>query len=226
MFMYRTLFVLTISVVLSACQPAPQQSHQLSVSSHAEVNVQPDQVKIQLSVVREGAELNSLKQQVDDVTALILSAARQQQVADEDITSYRLQASPRYEYPDGERVQRGYSVTRKVSLLLREPSGYDALLNEILEAGATHILNTEYIVSETEELYQQMLELALQRAREKAERMAQAANTKITGIISIAESSQAPIRAEASMMMRQAADVSLPGTSGIRAQVQVTYQLR
>lgn len=225
MFMYRTLFMLSTSLVLAACQPAPQQINQMSVSSHAEVNVQPDQVKIQLNVIREGDELHLLKQQVDDVTAIILEAASQQQVANEDITSYQIQAAPRYDYPDGERVLRGYTVTRKVSLLLRDPASYDMLINEILEAGATHILNTEYIVSETEELYQQMLELALQRAREKAERMAQAANTRITGIINISESSQAPIRAETTMMMRQAADVSRPGTSGIRAQVQVTYRL-
>ncbi|WP_164876802.1 SIMPL domain-containing protein [Pseudidiomarina gelatinasegens] len=222
----RKMSILLIGcLTLAACQPITQEPRTLTVSSHADIEVEPDQVNINLSINREGQDLTLLKQEIDTTTAAIITFLREQQIDDRDIRSYQINASPRYDYKDGERLQRGYTATRQVSVLLRQVSNYDTIINQALEVGATHILNSEFLVSETEALYQQVLEQAVVNARAKADKMARAANSAVVDVLQIQESSQTPVRYEATMRMQQAADVSLPGTNKIRAQVQVTYQL-
>lgn len=221
-----TLILLAACVTLTACQPTSQAPRTISVSSHAEIQVEPDQVQVHFSINREGENLTDLKQEIDTTTAAIIAFLREQQVADEDITSFRIAASPRYDYKDGERIARGFSATRQISVLLRNVAAYDVVINQALEAGVTHISNSEFLISDTQALYQQMLEQAVINARDKADKMARAATSKVVQVLQIQENSQAPVHYESSMRMQQAADVSLPGTSKIRAQVQVTYSLQ
>lgn len=226
--LFRHAIILSLlSAILSGCQPATtDMTRTVSVTGHAESMVAPDQAKLTISVNRDGAELADIKQQIDRVTTSIIAFLREQQIDDTDITSYNVSASPAYDYQDGKRVARGYTATRQIQVTLRDLARYDSIVDHVLQAGATHIMNVEFIISETDKIYQQLLATAVEHAHQKASKMASAAGSTVGHVISIQESSHAPaVSQQAMMRMREGADVSLPGKNELRAQVSVTYSL-
>ena len=90
----------------------------------------------------------------------------------------------------------------------------------------TEISQAQFLVSEPDLLYNDVLQQAVKNARAKAELLAAAAGVKIVAVAQIQEMSQAPkALALASARFRQADQVSLPGTQTIRAQVSLTYTI-
>lgn len=225
----HAIILILFSAILTGCQPASSEmTRSISVTGHAESLVAPDQAKLTISVNRDGAELAEIKQQIDQVSASIIAFLRQQQIDDADITSYKVSASPAYDYEDGKRVSRGYTAMRQIQVTLRDLAQYDSIVDQALQAGAMYIMNVEFIISETDQIYQQLLATAVEHAHQKAIKMANATGSTVGQVISIQESSYAPAVSQQAMMRvhQEAADVSLPGKNEIRAQVSVTYRLR
>jgi hypothetical protein len=226
--LFRQAIILSLlSAILVGCQPTTTDAPKtISVTGHAEAMVAPDQANLTISVNREGAELATIKQEIDHVTASIIAFLREQQIDDADITSYQISASPAYDYVDGKRIARGYTATRQIQIMLRDLKQYDSIVDQALEAGATHIMNVEFIISETDAIYQQLLAQAVEHAYQKAQKMAAAAGSNVGSVVSIQESSYAPaVRQQAMMRVQEAADVSLPGKNELRAQVSVSYRI-
>ncbi|PHR66053.1 SIMPL domain-containing protein [Pseudidiomarina marina] len=228
MLLRHAIILSLFSVILAGCQPpSSDMTRTVSVTGHAESLVAPDQAKLTISVNRDGAELADIKQQIDQVSASIIAFLREQQIDDADITSFKVSASPAYDYQDGKRVARGFTATRQIQITLRDLTQYDSIVDQALQAGATHIMNVEFIISETDKIYQQLLASAVEHARQKASNMTSAAGSTLGEVISIQESSHAPaVSQQAMMRMQEAADVSLPGKNELRAQVSVTYRIR
>lgn len=227
MFIRQAIILSLLSTILVGCQPTQADgTRTISVTGHAETMVAPDQAKLTISVNRDGAELAVIKQEIDQVTASIIALLREHQIDDADITSYQVSANPAYDYEDGKRIARGYTATRQIQVMLRDLTHYDSVIDQALRAGATHIMNVEFIISETEAIYQQLLAQAVEHAYQKAQKMASAAGSNVSSVISIQESSYAPpVRQHAMMRVQESADVSLPGKNELRAQVSVSYRI-
>lgn len=214
-------------VTLIACQPTKQNEYHLSVQADAETYREPDQARLVLRIEQQGDDLPSLKQIVDRNTAKVLKTLHDNQVPERDISSFRINAVPIYDYQDGQRIQRGYSVARTIHITLSDLNRYDIILDYALQSGVSEIVQSDFVVSSPEQHYRAMLEQAVLNARSKAELIAKAAGATVIGVTAVQEMSQAPapIMYAESARFRQADNVSLPGTQAIRAQVQVTYAI-
>lgn len=224
---YRFMLVAFSAIVmLTACQPVTNTPRTLTVQADAESFHQPDQARITLSISQSGDDLVALKQRVDQQSAAVIAFLLEQNLPEQAITSYRLNAAPVYDYQDGRRIQRGYSVSRAIQIQLTDLAKYDIILDYSLASGVTEINQAEFLVSQPDSLYNETLQQAVHHARRKAELLAAAAGVNIVATVQLQEMSQAPKAfALESAQFRQADQVSLPGTQAIRAQVSVTYEI-
>lgn len=227
---YRYAILLPLlGATLIGCQPVVKtdEQHTIHVTGHAVTAVTPNQAHLTFNIEREGAELSTIKQQIDEVSAAILAALRAHDIDDEDITSYNMQAGPTYDYVDGKRIPRGFSASRSIKVYLAELDHYDAIIDHAFKAGASHLNQVQFSVREAEEIYQQLLAQAVAHAQQKAKKMAAASDSELGAVVTIHESSYAPpMRQEAAMMrMSDSASVSLPGKHDMQAQVNVTFAI-
>lgn len=80
-----------------------------------------------------------------------------------------------------------FYASQSLNFTLTDLSQYDALLTELLNAGANGVNQTQFGNSESEKQQDLLLELALRDAKMKAERMAEAYGQKIGKAISISD---------------------------------------
>src|SRR5690554_4651548 len=133
---YRFILLTSIAcTTLIACQPMNQAEQHIRVQAEAETYNEPDRARLVFRIEQQGDDLPGLKQLVDSHTSQVLNALYDNQVPERDISSFRIQATPVYDYQDGQRVQRGFNVARTIHVTLTDLSRYDIILDYALQSG-------------------------------------------------------------------------------------------
>ena len=112
-------------------------------------------------------------------------------------------------------------------LILQRKSHCDPSLDPLVETGATDIGALEFQSTGIERLRDEALVLAMQRAREKAERLSTAVGVELESIILVAEQfsgGQTPVLAARAAFAESAVPIA-PGQQRIEARVTVTFAL-
>lgn len=202
---------------------APEQ--QITVTGSASVHAVPDVIQLSFQINEKGPLLTKMKALVDQNTSRLLKDLLDRGIAEEDIQSYRLQVHPNYEYNGQRQEQKGFTLSRQINVVLRQPDQFDQVIDNALARGVTQVSNISYQLSNPDQLYQQALLGAFAQAREKATQMAAQADTKLGLATNIEELTggqhSAPIQAE----MRIQQSPSLPGQQSIEATIRVTFNL-
>src|SRR5690606_23869824 len=162
---YRSILIAVISIVmLAACQPVTNTTttNTITVQADAEILRQPDQAQITLNMNQSGDDLVALKNRVDQQTAEVIAFLREQNIPEQAITSYRVSAAPIYDYQEGRRTQRGFNVSRIIQIQLDDLAIYDVILDQALTSGITEISQAQFLVSEPERLYHEVLQQAVE----------------------------------------------------------------
>ena len=107
----------------------------------------------------------------------------------------------------------------------------DSVIGALTDSGFTNIYSVEYDVSTRSELYQQALDLAINRAEQKALRMAQTSGLVITGVHSVSENGgynegyAVNIAVDGAMFRAESAGSGIrSGSVGVSASVTVVYR--
>ncbi|RUO72413.1 SIMPL domain-containing protein [Pseudidiomarina sediminum] len=229
------LSLIVASAALLGCQPQanamPNESvapATISVNGSAAVEAVPDRVQVRLNVERTGKDIPALKEEVDAITAELLSYLASEGIAKEDIQSYAVRINPKYRYDDGEQILLGYQVSRRVVVDFDEADQHSAFLEFALDNGVQRVEEPQYSISNADGLYEQALAQAVANARSKADKLAAAAGVTITGVRQVNENShQAPVARYRMMAANEmgSADVSLPGQQSVNAQVHVVFEI-
>ena len=95
--------------------------------------------------------------------------------------------SPDYEYVDGDRQFVGYSAKREVEISLSLTDEYYSIVNAIIQTNSITTLDSKFSVQDPEAVIDKAQLLALDDARERAERLAVHAGTRLAGVYSISE---------------------------------------
>ncbi|RUO65022.1 hypothetical protein SAMN06297229_1634 [Pseudidiomarina planktonica] len=220
---YGILISAFTTISAHAENAAPEQ--QVTVTGSASVNAVPDVIQLSFQINEKGPLLTKMKALVDQNTSRLLKDLLDRGIAEEDIQSYRLQVHPNYEYNGQRQEQKGFTLSRQINVVLRQPDQFDQVIDNALARGVTQVSNISYQLSNPEQLYQQALLAAFAQAREKATQMAEQADTKLGLATNIEELTggqhSAPIQAE----MRIQQSPSLPGQESIEATIRVTFNL-
>lgn len=198
--------------------PAPRpfaQPAQILVSATEEVDVTPDRARLTLAIetrartaAQAGADNARIQTAIlDTLTKLGIAAAQIQTVG--------VSVQPDYEYPsDGGRpTVIGYVARNGVRVEIRRIALVGTVMDAGLAKGANQVDGLQFLASNTEQVRRDALRTAVQRARQDANAIAEAAGGRITGVIELSSDNSSTTGMEFGpqlMMVRGAAPPAPP----------------
>lgn len=233
-----------LGIVLAGCnQAAPnvvvdaqEAAHAITVTATSEVKVVPDMASFGVTVSTTADEGSEAQRANDELLNAVIDRLGQEGVAKESIQTTYTWLNPNWNYDDvtGEERFLGYEAV--VHLQVSDVSVDDvaALMQAVVDAGATGVDGLSYYSSSYDESYEEALAAAVEASRPKAEAIAQASGVSLGQIIGVTEGYQdMSVRydmAEEEVAMdagggdMKIADVE-PGQVSIEASVTVSYAI-
>ena len=181
-------FLISSSLVLSTCVEAalPDEPH-LQVSGSGDVWATPDQVTINLSVNEQSMDVMQAKQAADGKLAKMILLLKEQGIEGKDIHASQLNIHSKTRY--NRETQRnefdGYEVSRTINVILRNVDAYANVLQSLVKSGANHVGQSQFGLSNYDELYAQARQKAFKDAKANAETYATGFDAKIGKVYSI-----------------------------------------
>ncbi|MCS7306782.1 MAG: SIMPL domain-containing protein [Thermoguttaceae bacterium] len=158
------------------------------VQGEAVVYVKPDKILLSFGIETwDKQDILTAKQKNTEIFRKALGVLHQLGIPDKDIQTDYLSIEPRYR--DGYRREEfvGYFVRNTFVVTLREPEKLEQLITQMLQAGVPYIHGVDFQSSEFKKYREQARTLALQAAKEKAEKMAAALGQSIGPPLQIQE---------------------------------------
>ncbi len=167
----------------------------------------------------------------------IIKSLRDLDIEEKDIKTTDYNLNPVYNWLENRgQVLQGYEVTQNVSVKVRDLDKIGEVIAKTTEQGANQIGNVSFTIDDEYELKNQARELAIQKAKDKAELMAEQAGMKLGKVKSVYESadnySPVPMYANAKLEMADQAGgaMSAPaiqtGQNEIRVEVTLVYEVK
>lgn len=230
-----TAFLLLAS--LAAALGAEESPRTISVSGEAEVRVTPDEAVISVGVVSLNVDLAKARKDNDDRMARILKAPEVAAIDRQYIQTDFASIEPVWVEgkPGLPPVIGSYRVGKNLTIVLRDLSRLDALLAEILNAGANSLQGVEFRSSQLRRHRDEARNLAATAALEKARALAAVFGQKVLHPLSVNESAEAPWNNYRNVAQNAIAYNDMAGPGGgptmavgqivVRASVGVVFEL-
>ena len=201
-----SIALLALSAILSSVSLA-QDEHLLTVNGEAEVEVAPDFVRLEVLVTANDAEVDDAKEDVDARTREAVKAIEAFDVSDEDLSFSGVRVDREYKYDrnDNERLI-GYSVSRTITIKLRDFDKYEQLVHLLVEAGIDELQGVSSDVDDESVLERAALEGAAKAAKLKAEAIASGLGISLGMPVEVGESGLMP---SLNLRQRAASDMQL-----------------
>lgn len=162
----------------------------LTFSGEAEVRVVPDVAKITFSVQEEAQEAKDAEDIVSEKISTLLKLLSDEGVEKKDIRTQNYNTNPRYDWSDGERQFRGYTVNQSISVTLRDIDRAGDIISLLIDNGATSLSGPSFEI-ENEELYERRARTAaIDAAKQKAQELADDLGVKLVRIVSFNENGE------------------------------------
>jgi uncharacterized protein len=220
------------------------EERNITVTGEAEIKVVPDEAQITLGVETRALELAKSKHENDVRMKAILGAARAQGVAEKHLATDYINIDPDYEHENGRKVLRGYIVRRSVVVTVNDLGRFDAILSSCLDAGANFVHDVQFTTTELRKHRDAARSLAMRAARDKATALARELDQSVGRPITIHERGggwwagygRGWGRRDGYSGMTQNTmqyagggdagdDATAPGTIGIKAHVDIVFEL-
>ncbi len=209
-----------------AVAPAQAVERTVTVTGEATVSAAPDLAVIRIGVAssaktaREASDANA--QQMTSVLTVIKAAG----IADGDVQTSRLALQPQYDSSrPGISKLVGFQLSNQITVQIRDIDKLPNLIDRAIAAGANEMSGMEFVVSEQSKLLDKARSEAVADARRKAELYAQAAGSKVGGVLSIGEEGAASPVVYPMQAMRAAGTPIAPGEKTLRVTVTISYDL-
>ncbi|MDT0602115.1 SIMPL domain-containing protein [Thalassotalea castellviae] len=188
----------------------------IEVTGKASVMAVPDVFSLTISIKERGKSANKTKMIVDDKSTKIVKMFLKRGVNEDNIDSSQVRLFPIYEKPaitfeqqelhkrlnaqekillsgkhsEQENTSRltRFEVSRTMTISFKQLSLYDQILDDLVKLGVSHISPVEMSIENAEKLYQEALSQAIDKAKQKANSIAQQAGVKLGSLLSLKES--------------------------------------
>ncbi|MDD5221297.1 MAG: SIMPL domain-containing protein [Candidatus Pacebacteria bacterium] len=217
-----------------------EQKNTITVTGDGEVYVKPDLGLISFSVVNEAKTVEVAMSENTAKMNNIISAIKGQGVKEEDIKTTYFNINPRYEYPkdtssyyySGKRVLVGYEVNQSLQVKIRDLTKIGTLISKATEAGANDVGSLSFTVDNEDDAKKQARDLAIEKARAKAQELAGKLGVSLLKIVSFGENGYYPYydtSSYKSAVPMGAGEESIPdiqtGQNRISSTVSITYEI-
>ncbi len=185
---------LTAFLILSAvCSMQAQQTQmfddrpRISVNGEAVVKVQPDEIIITFGIETWNKDIMLAKKENNRIMKDAIAVIKKSGIEDKNIQTDYLSIEPRYDNNYEKKNFIGYFVRNTFVVTVAEPDKVEEIVTGVLQSGVNYIHNINFQTTEFKKYREQARELALNAAKEKAEKMAGTLNQTIGDPIQINE---------------------------------------
>ena len=228
------LISLSIMSISAGAHEAKTMQDTISVTGVGEVEAEPDQLQLDISVNAHEATLTAAKKAADDDYRTVLAVIEKAGIDEQFVRSTRISAQPQYDYQSGKRVYKGEQVSRSLQLTINDLDVVPELMQALVDNGVSTIDGTTPGFQDRKALMQKALAAAADDAQSKAKFLAErlGRNLGSASLISEHNSNQAPrpYQGEVAMARSMSADAAPPppemfGLQKVQATVNVTFNL-
>ncbi|NPV30422.1 MAG: SIMPL domain-containing protein [Firmicutes bacterium] len=243
----RAVFILLLTTLLAAGSllggvllgdpaqaKAEEQQPQIVATGSSQVSVKPDQAKVSLGVLTLAPTAKEAQQENAELANKVIGALVKAGVPKEKIETREYSIWPEYHYPKPEENKPptivSYRVSNTLLVTLDDTGMVGTAIDAAVRAGANKVESIEFLKKDPAAAQREALQNACREARLKAEAIAQALGVRLTGVLSVQESTgsdyQPPIR-QAKMIEAGGAPTPIePGELQVRASVTITFRIK
>ena len=181
-----SLFVLSIGVSI-----ASENRGSIAVSTSANAEIAPDTVEISFAVLT--SDLKSMQKATEDNKAISDRVyAKLKSLIDTSkgdyIKTVDYNAAPVYSYQNSKKNFERYEVTNRVIVHTKSLDKIGSMIDSAIKEGATNVDNLSFSLSNYETQCNDLLALATQKAKSRAEAIAKSIKLNVIGVNNITTS--------------------------------------
>ncbi|WP_137166946.1 SIMPL domain-containing protein [Salinimonas lutimaris] len=208
----------------AVAMPVPQ----IHVSGTGSAVIVPDTFSVTFILEQKGESLTKMNTRMQQDMRQLSDFLLEQGVAERHIQSMQIQLNPWYQSTSQGREEKGFVLSREVTVVHGNLNQYDALIDGALKRGVTRISHFELTAADQDKAYQQALINAVSDAKSRASLLARELGVTVGQVQSLSEGNRGAVRMEsrAKMMMADSATGAMPGQQYIKASVSVTFALQ
>jgi uncharacterized protein YggE len=184
--MKKIILVLAVFISCTQLARAQNQIPQITVNAEGKIKIVPDQVFISVSVETSGIKASEVKKDNDKSVDKVLSFIKKMNLPTTDYSTQQVSLNQRYDYTD--RQKKEYEASQTITILLKDLSKYEDLMEGIVEVGVNQIDNVEFKSSKMAGYLIEARKLAIKNAKQKAnDYISELPGQKVGKVISINE---------------------------------------
>ncbi len=161
----------------------------LRSTGEATLAAKPDQAEVDLGVVTQAQSAEAAARENAQRLDTVLAALRQTLGPQAEIKTLAYSLSPIYRYPreGGNPILSGYAATNLVRIRTQDLNQVGKIIDTAMQAGANKIQNLRLALQDETAVRLKALRQAAQKARSKAEALAQALGVRVIRVLSAEE---------------------------------------
>ncbi|MGI9345335.1 MAG: SIMPL domain-containing protein [Gammaproteobacteria bacterium] len=187
----KTAALSMLAFCVAGSSPAAAALHcdsVLSLRASTTSEASPDLARITLGVRTEAKDAQSATSHNARLVQQVLDAIEALGIKPKQIQTKALSVAPRYQYQSGKAAEIShYEATNRLEVKLENLNRIGYVITAAINAGANMAHNIRFTLSDPESLKERLLIETAAKLRTKADKMARALGTKISGIASITE---------------------------------------
>jgi uncharacterized protein len=173
----------------------------LAVSGDGKVFAKPDTFLLTIMAEEKSKTTKDGFAKVNAKIGLLQKLMKDNNIAEKDIQSVNININPNYIYDNSKTSIDGFIATHGLAIKIRNLDSIDTILSGVSAVDGVRIQSTGYDIDEKTALYRDARDLAIAKAKQKAEDMAKASGITLGKVMSISESQNyTPIYANQFMM--------------------------
>jgi len=188
----KLLVVLALGLWPSSLLAQDQTRPLITVTGQAEIMVVPDEAVFKLQVISQDKDLLVAQAKNDETVKAVLALGRRYQIPPNLMQTDNISLSERYTDEEATKkppVFLGYTVSKRVALVLRDMSKAEALLSDIFKAKVSRIEDVDFRTTQLRKYKDQARAMAIKAAQEKAIALTKEIGQTIGKAYSIVETS-------------------------------------
>lgn len=159
----------------------------ISVTGTTELAIAPDEAWVHIGVETFRPSIDLAVADNDKRIAGVLAALRSAGIAPADMSTTMMSLAETDRYESGDRRVHGFQVSRSLVARVRDLARLEALLQQILKSGATHLREIVFSHSQLAQKKAEARTAAMKAARDKAELMAKAVGQGVGRAVKVTE---------------------------------------
>jgi hypothetical protein len=210
----------------------------ITVSDSGEIYAEPDLAITSFSVVTEAKTVAEAMSENTKKMNAVIAVVKGQGVEEKDLKTINFNISPHYDYygvssiyPSGKRVLVGYDITQTLQVKIRDLEKVGNIIQAAIDNGSNEASDLQFTIDQQDELKKQAREEAINKAKAKAEELADQLGVKLVRITNFSESNFVPYYAleKAASPLGLGGGGSAPqietGENKIEVTVYITYEI-